>query len=40
MHVPQLPASQLNGGSSPARRAVSRSVSPGTMGTETFLRSR
>src|SRR5271155_1478485 len=40
MHVPQLPASQLKGGSRPARRAVSSSVSPGTCGTVTFLRSR
>ncbi|OOK74981.1 hypothetical protein BZL29_4356 [Mycobacterium kansasii] len=39
MHVPQLPASQLKGGSRPARRALSRRVSPGTRGTDTFLRS-
>ena len=29
MQVPQLPASQQNGGASPARRALSSSVSPG-----------
>src|ERR1700741_5582737 len=40
MQVPQLPASQLNGGFRPARRALSNKVSPGTRGTDTFLRSR
>ena len=39
MHVPQLPASQLNGGDRPARRALSSSVSPATRGTDAFLRS-
>src|SRR5580692_12918160 len=39
MQVPQLPASQLNGGDRPARRALSSSVSPATRGTDTFLRS-
>src|SRR6202000_2453889 len=39
MQVPQLPASQLNGGDRPARRALSSSVSPATRGTVAFLRS-
>src|SRR3979490_3407504 len=39
MQVPQLPASHENGGDRPARRALSRRVSPATRGTDTFLRS-
>ncbi|GAS92509.1 serine/threonine-protein kinase ATR [Mycolicibacterium brisbanense] len=34
MQVPQLPASQENGGVIPARRALSSSVSPGRRGTD------
>ena len=39
MQVPQLPASQLNGGDSPARRALSNSVSFSTRDTEAVFRS-
>jgi len=40
MHVPQFPASHENGGDSPARRALSKSVSLSLRGTSAFLRSR
>lgn len=40
MQVPQLPASQENGAASPARQALSSSVSPGFGYTDAVLPSR